>query len=77
MRLRGSRPADHSQPGIQDPKQTPPEQVSFSVHASPSSHELSLFVFLQPVNGLQESLVQGLPSKQLWGEPEMHAPRAH
>jgi hypothetical protein len=42
-----------------------------------SSHGLVLKTFLQPVAGRQESLVQGLPSKQYLGVPEMQVPTAH
>src|SRR5258706_36087 len=43
---------------------TPAEQVSFAVHALPSSHAIVLFVNTQPVAALHESVVQTLLSLQ-------------
>jgi hypothetical protein len=48
-------------PGLQ----TPPPQVSPAVQAFPSLQGFVLFVWTQPVDGLQLSSVHGLPSSQL------------
>ena len=46
------------------------------VHALPSSQAFALFVFTQPVAGLQLSVVQTFPSSQVTGGP-MHEPFEH
>src|SRR5439155_810648 len=52
------------------PTHTPPLHASFVVHALASLQAaVSLFVWTQPVAGLQESSVQGLPSSQFSGAP--------
>jgi hypothetical protein len=56
--------------------QVPPPQCSPLVQALPSSHGFVLLECAQPVAGLQESFVQGLPSSQFMAEP-WHAPPAH
>src|SRR5437867_1879335 len=56
------------------PAHAPPLQVSFVVQALPSLHGAVLFVWTQPVAGVQESSVQGLPSLQFGGGPPAHAP---
>lgn len=56
------------------PKQEPPEQVSFVVHAFPSLQEFVLFVFTHPVAGLQLSFVQTLLSLQFGAAPPTHTP---
>src|SRR6185369_576328 len=47
----------------------PPPQVSATVQALPSSHGTVLFVYSQPLDGLQVSSVHRLPSLQLSGAP--------
>src|SRR5512143_4161577 len=55
------------------PLQVPPPQLSFVVHASPSSHATVLSACTQPTAGSQESSVQGLSSSQFTGsEPLKH-----
>src|SRR5437867_1995280 len=49
--------------------QPPPLQASAEVQALPSLQGRVLFTWAQPVAGLQESSVHGLPSLQLTGEP--------
>ena len=58
------------------PLHSPPEQISVSVHAIPSSQDAVLLVLTQPVAGLQESLVQTLPSLQFGAGPPTHEPPA-
>ena len=58
------------------PTQAPFEQASLVVQALPSSQGAVLFVWTQPVAGLHDSLVHGLPSLQLGGGPAMHWPAA-
>src|SRR5439155_21565879 len=60
--------------GAGPPTQLPPLQVSFVVHALPSSHGAMLLVCAQPVDGLQVSSVQRLPSSQLGPAPPTHRP---
>ena len=59
----------HTLPSLQlgagPPTQRPPEHVSAVVQAFPSLQDAVLFVLIQPVPGLHESSVQGLPSSQL------------
>lgn len=62
------------QPGIGVPLQTPPEQVSLFVQAWPSSQELVLLLYWQPLAGLQESSVQGLLSSQFTVVPAQLPP---
>ena len=59
------------------PMHWPPEHVSAVVQALPSSHVEVLFVFTQPVAGLQVSVVQTLPSLQLGAGPPTQTPPAH
>ena len=53
-----------SQPRGGPPTHAPPLQVSEVVQAFPSLQEIVLLVWVQPVAGTQESLVQALPSSQ-------------
>src|SRR5438876_92372 len=62
------------QTGGGPPTQSPPLHVSFVVQALPSSQGRVLFAWAQPVAGLQESVVQTLPSSQLVGAPPAQAP---
>src|SRR5436190_474296 len=59
------------------PWQVPALQVSFTVQYRPSLHDAVLFVWTQPVAGLQESSVQPLPSLQFGATPPTHDPPAH
>src|SRR5213078_305802 len=59
------------------PTHAPFEQVSAVVHILPSSQAAALAVCTHPVAGLQESVVQALPSSQASGGPPWHAPSAH
>jgi hypothetical protein len=63
-----------SQLGAGPPTQLPPEQVSLVVQALPSSHGAVLFACVQPVAGLQESVVHTLPSLQSGGGPPAQLP---
>jgi hypothetical protein len=63
-----------SQFGGAPPTHAPLLQVSFVVHALPSSHGAVLFVFTQPLTGSHESSVHTLPSSQFGGNPPTHAP---
>ena len=63
-----------SQLGAGPPTHRPALQVSFSVHAFPSLQAALLLVWAQPVDGLQVSSVQSLPSSQLGATPPMHCP---
>src|SRR5438094_10275995 len=56
-----------SQLGAGPPRHLPPLHLSLVVQAFPSLHGAVLFVWTQPVAGLHESSVQGLPSAQLTG----------
>jgi hypothetical protein len=63
--------------GAGPPLQVPPPHVSFVVQAFPSLHGAVLFVWTQPVDGLQESSVQGLLSLQSGATPPWHVPPPH
>jgi len=63
-----------SQFGAGPPTQLPWLQVSLVVQALPSVQGAVLFVCTQPVDGLQVSSVQRLPSSQLGGAPPTHRP---
>src|SRR5207247_1180427 len=63
-----------SQLGAGPPTHVPPLHVSFVVQASPSLHGAVLFVWTQPVAGLQLSVVQTLWSSQLGGGPPTQVP---
>ena len=65
------------QSGAGPPTHAPPLQVSETVHALPSLHTAVLFVWTQPVTGLQESSVQPLASLQLRTGPPAQAPPLH
>jgi len=56
------------------PTQTPPLQVSLVVQALPSLHDTVLFVCVQPVAGLQPSVVHTLPSSQFGAAPPTQTP---
>src|SRR5213083_830087 len=56
------------------PTHVPPLQVSPVVQGLPSSQGLVLLVCVQPVAGLQPSVVQTLPSSQLGAAPPTHVP---
>src|SRR3989442_1511122 len=56
------------------PTPVPPLQVSFVVQALPSLHGAVLFVWTQPVAGLQLSVVQTFPSSQFGAGPPTHVP---
>jgi hypothetical protein len=56
------------------PTQLPLTQTSPDVQAWPSLHGLVLLTFTHPEAGLQESLVQPLPSLQLGGGPPTQLP---
>jgi len=60
-------------PGVQMPL----VHRSFVVHASPSSHDLPLFVWTQPMVWLQLSSVQTLLSLQSSAPLPMHLPFTH
>jgi len=60
--------------GAAPPTHEPPEQTSPVVHALPSLQASVLFVCVQPVAGLQLSVVQGLLSLQLSGVPAPQEP---
>jgi hypothetical protein len=59
------------------PVQDPPEHLSFVVQAFPSLQLEVLFVNLHPVFGLQESVVQGLPSLHVSAPPPLQHPPEH
>jgi hypothetical protein len=59
------------------PTQAPPPQVSFVVHALPSSQAAVLLVWTQPVAGLQLSSVQALLSLQFGAGPPWQLPAPH
>ena len=67
-------PSSHTGGG--PPTHAPAAQVSLVVHVFPSLQAAVLFMFTQPVAGLQESSVQTLPSLQLGGGPPTHEPKA-
>src|SRR5689334_20232272 len=56
------------------PVQMPLSQVSFTVHGLRSSHGPVRTTDRQPRTGSHVSVVQGLPSSQMSGDPAMHAP---
>src|SRR5437899_2751715 len=56
------------------PTHRPPAQVSAVVQALPSSQGAVFGVFTQPLAGLQESSVHGLPSSQLCAAPTQRPP---
>jgi hypothetical protein len=60
--------------GAGPPTQLPPEQWSFVVHSSASLHGRVLFWWVQPLAGLQPSVVQTLPSLQSGGAPPTQLP---
>ena len=64
------------QSGGGPPAQLPPAQWSPVVHALPSSQGSLLFTCVQPVAGLQESVVHTLLSLQLGGGPPWQLPPA-
>src|SRR5205809_500697 len=66
-----------SQLGAGPPTHVPPLHVSFVVQASPSLHGAVLFVWTQPVAGLQLSVVHMFPSSQLGAGPPTHVPPLH
>jgi len=65
-----------SQLGAGPPTHEPPEHVSAVVHALPSSQGSMLFECVQPLSGLQASVVQTLLSSQLGGGPPVQLPPA-
>lgn len=71
----------HTLPSLQfgatPPTHWPPEHVSLVVHAFPSLQALVLLVNTQPLAGLQESLVHGLPSLHTGAGPPTHCPPEH
>src|SRR5439155_1503150 len=64
------------QTGGGPPTQVPPAQVSAVVQSSASSHGELFAVFMQPVAGSHESVVQTLPSSPLGGGPPTQTPPA-
>jgi hypothetical protein len=58
------------------PVHHPPEQVSFAVHASESSHAAALGTNWQPAAGAHASSVQTFPSSQVHFPDAMQAPNA-
>jgi hypothetical protein len=68
----------HTSPSLQlgagPPTQLPPEHLSAVVHALPSSQDSVLFECVQPLAGLQASVVQTLLSSQLGGGPPVQLP---
>ena len=60
-------------PGVQAPLL----HRSLTVQALPSLHTFVLFTCVQPVAGLQPSVVQPLPSSQLTAAPGTHCPPLH
>src|SRR3989442_14364118 len=63
-----------SQLGDGPPTHLPPLHLSLVVQAFPSLHGAVLFVWKQPVAGLQVSSVQTLPSSQLSAGPPTQPP---
>src|SRR5437870_12321827 len=63
-----------SQLGAGPPRHLPPLHLSLVVQAFPSLHGAVLFVWKQPVAGLQVSSVQTLPSSQLVAGPPTQPP---
>src|SRR5947207_1174631 len=77
--LTGSQPSSvqgfpSSQVGAAPPTQAPSWQVSLAVQVLPSSQGAALFVWVQPLAGLQPSSVQALPSLQSGAGPPTQAP---
>ena len=68
----------HTSPSLQlgagPPAQLPPEHLSAVVQALPSSQDTVLFECVQPVAGLQPSVVQTLLSLQSGGGPPAQLP---
>src|SRR5436309_13966084 len=62
--------------GAAPPTQLPAAQASFVVQALPSSQGAVLLVWTHPVAGMQESVVQGLPSSQFGVGPPPQPPEA-
>ena len=62
------------QPATGVPVHTPFTHKSPFVHACPSSQSKLLFVWKQPLAGLQPSVVHSLPSPQFTGGPPTHEP---
>jgi len=63
-----------SQSGAEPPTHAPPAHVSFVVQRLPSSQGTELFVFTQPIDGLQVSVVQTFPSLQSSAGPPWQEP---
>jgi hypothetical protein len=63
--------------GAAPPTHAPPLHVSVVVQAFPSLHGAVLLVCVQPVAGLQPSVVQTLPSSQLGAAPPTQVPPEH
>jgi len=63
-----------SQSNASDAWHLPPEQVSPTVHASPSSQAAELCGWMHPTPLTQLSTVQGLSSSQSVLAPDWHAP---
>ena len=59
------------------PWQNPPKQKSFVVQASKSMQAAALFANTQPLAGLHDSSVQGLPSLQVVAPPPWQSPPKH
>src|SRR5437870_8014027 len=66
-----------SQLGAGPPRHLPPLHLSLVVQAFPSLHGAVLFVWTQPVAGLQVSSVQTLPSSQFVAGPPTQPPLLH
>jgi len=75
--MQASAPSSQTCPTVQGeplPPQVPPAQVSTAVQNRPSLQEAVLFAFWHPVAGMQESVVQTLPSLQLGAGPPTQDP---
>jgi hypothetical protein len=68
-----------SQFGAAPEAHVPPWHVSAPLQASPSEHDVpfATAACVQPVAGLQPSVVQALPSSQFGGVPTWHVPAWH
>src|SRR5204862_167524 len=66
-----------SQLGAGPPTRAQARRVGFVVQASPSLHGAVLFVWTQPVAGLQLSVVHTFPSSQFVAGPPTHVPPLH